>query len=137
MRLLIVERKAGTRPTLFPFNNQIISNQNSAILPSLRLLLRHAVHRAQAPDEVSRINRDDFSGWEKMSQGIERNAIVRAIEYRSQHDSIGDVEISVAGGKASALEDDRLRHGKFDDSELFAVLIAGRLQSAQVRSQRS
>ncbi len=44
-------------------------------LKSLRwLLLRHAVHRAQAPDEISGIDREDLALREQLRQRVERYA---------------------------------------------------------------
>src|SRR5208282_1494566 len=101
------------------------------------LLLRHAVHRAQAPNEISRINRDDFTGRKQVSQRVESDAIVAPVENGGEHHSICDVEIRVTSREAPSFEDDRLRHGEFDHGELSAILIAGGLQTPQVGAQRS
>jgi len=99
------------------------------------LLLRHAVHCAQAPDEISGIDRDYFAGREELRQRVKGDAIVGTIEDRGEHDAVGDVKVGVAGGEAAAFEDYGLRHGQFDHGELLAILIAGSLQAAQVSAQ--
>ena len=71
----------------------------------LRLLLGHAVHCAQAPDEISGIDGDDLAGGKQVRQRVKRDAVVGAIEDRREHDSVRDVEVGVAGGKATAFED--------------------------------
>src|SRR5580658_401404 len=100
-----------------------------------RLLLRHAVHRTQTPDEVSGIDGHNLAGREQLNQCVERDAVVRAIEDRSKYDSVGDVKVSVTGRKAPAFEDDGLRHGQLDHRQLPAILVARGLQAAKVGTQ--
>src|ERR1700683_4866927 len=88
------------------------------------LLLGHAVHRAQAPDEIAGVDGDNLASGEKLSECVESDAVIGEIEDRRQHDSVGDIEIRIAGRQAAAFEDHRLGHGQFDDRQLFAVLIA-------------
>src|SRR6478672_11082044 len=64
-----------------------------------RLLLRHAVDRAQAPDEVSAMDADNLTIRKQVSENIQRMAIVWIIEGRHQHQSIRDVKVGVAGGQ--------------------------------------
>ena len=61
-----------------------------------RLLLGHAMHSAQAPDEVAGVDRDDFAGREKFGQRVKSGAIVRAVEDWRQDDTVGDVEVGIA-----------------------------------------
>ena len=55
---------------------------------------------------------------------------------RDQHDAVGDVEIGVAGGQATLLEDDSTGHGKFGDVQGLAYLISGALQTAEIVLER-
>ena len=96
------------------------------------LLLRHAVHGAESPDQVAGIDRDDFAPGERVASVFRAMRSLGSLKTGTEHDAVRDVEIGVAGGQASALEDDRPGHGKFDDGERLAVLIAGGLQAAEV-----
>src|SRR5262250_129474 len=49
-----------------------------------RFLLRHAVHRSKAPDQVSRVNRNDFAGGKLRCQNVECHSIVGIVEHRNQ-----------------------------------------------------
>ena len=82
------------------------------------LLLCHAVHRAQAPDEISRIDGDDLPRREEFGESIEGDAIVCAIENWGEYDSVGNVEIRIARWQTAAFEHHRLGHGKFDYRQL-------------------
>ena len=101
-----------------------------------RLLLRHAVHSAESPNEVARINRDYFARGEQRGQCVERDAVVGIVEDRREHDAVGDVEICVACRQASLFEDDCAGHGKFDDVQRLAGLIARGLQAVKIFAQR-
>src|ERR1035437_6078811 len=65
---------------------------------SRRLLLRHAVQRAQAPDQLRAVNAHHFPAGEVLAQYGQRRAIVGVVEGRCQHQPVGDVEVGVAGG---------------------------------------
>ena len=43
---------------------------------------------------------------------VEREAVVRVVEYRDKHRLVGDVEIRVTGRETDAIEPERRRHGK-------------------------
>jgi hypothetical protein len=62
------------------------------------LLLRHAVHCAKAPYEITGIDRYDLAGRKDFRQRVECDPIVGAIEDWHEHDSIRNVEIRVTGG---------------------------------------
>jgi hypothetical protein len=63
-----------------------------------RLLLRHAMNCAQAPDKVSAVYADDLTIWKHVGKNIERTAIIRIVEGRHQNQAVGDIKIGVAGG---------------------------------------
>src|SRR4029077_4386814 len=104
-----------------------------SVVKALRgLLLRHAMHSAKTPYEISRVDGDDFALRKKLRQGVQRDTVVGTIENRRENDSVSNVEISVACGKSAAFEDNRLRHGDLYNIERPAVLIASGLQAAEV-----
>lgn len=92
-----------------------------------RLLLSHTVHRSKSPDQITAVNGHDLTRGENLRERIESDPVVGPIEDRDEHNFIRDIEIGVTGGQPPAFEDDRLRHGKFDNVQLSSVLIAGRL----------
>ena len=69
-------------------------------------------------------------------QGVERLAVGGVVEGRDEHQTVGDVEVGVAGRQPLAVEDDRLGHRQRDDAERLAVLVAGLLEPSQVLLQR-
>lgn len=79
------------------------------------MLLGHAVHGAEAPDEIPGIDGDNFAGGKKLGQRVEGDAIVGAIENGREHDTIRDIEIGIAGGQAAAFKNNGLRHGEIDN----------------------
>ena len=97
-----------------------------------RLLLRQAVQRAEAEDEVDAVNADDLAVGEELGQGIEGDAVGRIVERRNEHEAVGDVEVGVAGRQPLAVEDDRPGHRQLDDAERLPILVARGLQPAQV-----
>src|ERR1700757_4957882 len=60
--------------------------------PLPRLLLGHTMQRAEAPDQVAGVDGNDFAGREELGQNVEREAVVRVIEYRDENNAIRDVE---------------------------------------------
>src|ERR1700722_3291575 len=118
-------------------NNRVIGDAQHSSPPSKRwLLLGHAVHGAESPDHVARIDRDDLPRREQVCQRVQSDAVIGIVEDWHQHDAVCDVKIGVAGRKASLLEDHRTRHGKFDNVEGLAGLIARALKTAKVILQR-
>src|ERR1035437_1753358 len=65
--------------------------------PSRRLLLRHAVQRAQAPDQLRAVDAHHFPIRELSGEDGQRRAIVWVVEGGRQHQSVGDVKVGVAG----------------------------------------
>src|SRR5262249_11995554 len=86
-------------------------------------LLGHAVDGAKAQDQIAAVDADDFAVRQKFRQGVERDPVVGIVEYRHEDNSVGDVEISVAGRQALAVEKDRRGHGECLDSQRLTVLI--------------
>ena len=72
----------------------------------------------------------------RLGQDIEGDAVGRIIECRDEHQSVGDVEVGIAGRQPLALEDNRPGHGQLDDAERLSVLVARRLQAAEVVLER-
>ena len=72
----------------------------------------------------------------KVSENIERDAIVGIVEGRHQHQSIGDVKIGVAGGQPLSAKDNGAGKRQFDDLQLASLKISGGAQAAQVFLQR-
>ncbi len=54
-------------------------------------------------------------------ENVERDAVVGIVKRGNQHQSVGDVEVGIAGRQALAAKDDRARQRQFDDGELLAV----------------
>src|SRR5437660_12791044 len=104
--------------------------------PLTRLLLGHAMHGAEAPDQVAGVDGNDFAGREELGQNVQRDAIVRVIEYGNENNAIRDVEVAVASGQAPAFEDDGRRHEQLNDLEAFAVLIGRGLEPAEILCER-
>jgi hypothetical protein len=110
------------------------SERNSRRLSRLGsgLLLGHAVHGAESPDQVAGKNRYYFSRGKYGGQGVEGNAIVGIVEDWNQHDAVGDVEIGVAGGEAAVLEDYGRGHGELDYVERLALLVGHGSETAEI-----
>src|SRR5277367_5761897 len=95
-----------------------------ASLSDARLLLRHAVQRAEAEDEIAAGDPDDLASREESGESIESDSIVCIVECGDDDDFVGDVEIRVTGGEALAIEVDRRGHRERFYAERIAVLIA-------------
>ena len=105
-------------------------------LLSAGLLLRHAVHRSKSPDQISRVNSDNFAIRKYIGQRVESDAIVGVVEYWDQHHAVSNIEIGVAGGQTASFEDHRSGHRKFDDRERLSILIGGGAEAADIFAQR-
>src|SRR5262245_49453469 len=68
-----------------------------------RLLLRHAVKRAQPPHHFARTDADDAAVWKELRERTERHGIVAVVENRHEDHTVGDVEIGVARRQALAI----------------------------------
>ena len=91
---------------------------------------------AEAEDEVDAVDADDLAIGEQLGQGIEGDAVGRIVERRNEHDSVGDVEIGIAGRQPLALENNGRGMGSSTTWRGCAVLVAGVLQPAQVVLER-
>src|SRR5512135_550678 len=120
--------------SIYPFFICHVSS-NLRIRPA-RLLLRKAVDRAEAEDEVDGVDADDPAVGEERGQGVERLAVGRVIEGRDEHQAVGDVEVGIAGWEPLPPEDDRLGHRQVDDAERLAVLVARRPEPPPVLLER-
>ena len=72
----------------------------------------------------------------QLGQDIECDAVGRIIERWNEHDSVGDVEIGIAGRQSLAVEDDWPGHGQLDDAEGLPILVACVLQPAKIICKR-
>ena len=104
---------------------------------SRRLLLGHAVHGPESPDEISGIDGGDFSGREQLGQSFEGDTVVGAVEYRNQNHSIRNVEVRITCRKSPPFENNGLGHRKFNHCELPTILVASGLQAPEIRPKRS
>src|SRR5664280_3800133 len=102
---------------------------------SSRLLLRHAVQRAQSPDEVPAINPDNLTIGKYCGEGIECDPIVGIAEYGHKHQLVGDVEIGIAGGQAPSTKVYRSRHWQLHHAQRMARLVGALLQPSEVVAQ--
>ncbi len=89
----------------------------SAPTPGLRLLLRHAVDRAEAGDQLGARNSDDLAVRDRLAQDRERAGVAGAAEDRDQHDAVRDVEVRVARRAAVARDLEARRHRQLDHRE--------------------
>src|ERR1700722_6468104 len=80
-----------------------------------RLLLRHAMHGAQAPNQVAGIDRNDRTGSKEFSKRVQRDAVVGIVEHGNKHDAVSYIKIRVAGRESAAFEDHRAWHGNLND----------------------
>src|SRR5262245_33993339 len=60
------------------------------------LLLRQAVERPEAEDQVDAVDADDLAIGEELRQGVQRDAIGRVIEGGNQDQAVCDVEVGIA-----------------------------------------
>src|SRR5437667_7302767 len=79
------------------------------------LLLRHTVHRAEAPDQISRVDAHNLAIWEKVGENIERNAVVRIVKNRHEDNSVRNIKIRVACWQAAFFKNYRSGHGQLDN----------------------
>ena len=86
------------------------------------------MQRAESPDQVDRVNADDFAAGEKLGQDVERHAVVWVVKGRHENLAVGDVKVCVAGGQALATKHDGARKGQLDNGELLAAERARRFE---------
>jgi len=90
------------------------------------------VEGAEAPDEVYGVDADNFAGGEELGEDVEGDAVVGIVERWDEDQSVGDVEVGVAGGEALVAEHDRARQGQLDQRELLAGEGAGGFEADEV-----
>src|SRR2546425_12200854 len=96
-----------------------------------RLLLRHAVERAQTPDQVQRRDAHDAPIGKQLLQYGLSYAVVPVVEGRKQHDAVGNVEVGVAGRQSLVLVEHRTRHRQGDYPQGQLVLAPHRAHPSQ------
>ena len=64
------------------------------------LLLRHAMKRPQTPDQVDRIDADDFSIGITRLEGLQRIVVGRITERRDDDGTVDKVVVAVARGQS-------------------------------------
>ncbi len=116
----------------------MIGNHNRSCprLQGCRLLLGHAMQRAESPDQIDAVDADDLAIGKQLGQNVQRHAVVGIMKCRHQHQPIGDIEIRIAGGQALAAKDDGARQRQFDDRELLSVQRARGLEAREILGQR-
>ncbi len=72
----------------------------------------------------------------QLRERVQRDAVVRVVESRHQHQAVGDIEIRVAGRQALAIEIDRLGHGQRDHAQSGAAQQASDSRAAARSSLR-
>lgn len=82
------------------------------------------------------MNSDDFSVGEAGGDDVERVSVVGIVEGGDEDRFVGDVEVCVAGRESLTVEDDRGGHGKLDDLERLAFVIAEGAEAFEVLGQR-
>src|ERR1035437_8247132 len=85
------------------------------------LLLREAVQRAEAPDQIHGGYADDGTVAEQPAQNAERHAVVRVVEGRDDDGGVADVKIRVARRQPHAVKIKRRRHRQLHDFGLAAI----------------
>jgi len=100
------------------------------------LLLCHAVLRAEPPDEVDCINADDLTIRKKLGENSQGNSIVRIVKCGDKDQSVGDVEVCIAGRESLVPEDYGSRQRQFNDRELFSLKGTSGLQAFEVLGKR-
>src|SRR5450432_1581977 len=88
-----------------------------------RLLLSHAVERAQAEDQVAAGDAYYFAIRKEIGQRVQGCAIVGVVEGWDDYQFTGYVKVCVAGGKTLVVEIDWGGHGESFDAEWAAVVI--------------
>src|SRR5438445_4974049 len=101
-------------------------------LHNRRMLLGHAVDRAETPDQVSAIYSDDFTVRKDVGKDVESYTIVWIIENRDEHEAVGNIEICITRGKPAAFEIHRSRHGQINCRERLAAFDGCVSQAADV-----
>src|SRR6202007_3070470 len=79
---------------------------------------------------------DHFVSGEEFGKNVERPAVVRIIKGGNQDETVGNVEVAIAGGQTLALEDDRSRHGQLHNLEGLAMEVAGGPEAIEILSKR-
>src|SRR5882724_8275142 len=100
----LCQRGLSTRP---PRRIRSPTKPRQAELASLsdsRLLLGHAMERAESEDQIAARNARHFTVRKQTRKCIQRHTIVQVVERGHEHDFVGDVKIRVACGKALAID---------------------------------
>jgi len=80
----------------------LLRTGKSALRLANRLLLRQAMERAEAQDQIDGVNSHHGSIFEQFGQRAEGDSIVRIIKRGNDHRPVGNVKIGIAGGQAAA-----------------------------------
>ena len=97
------------------------------------MLLGDAVEGAAAPDEIAGVDRDDGSIGDEFAKHVEGGFVGFAkTEDGDDHDSVGDVEVTVAFRDALALDESWRRSREPNDLEQLVVGIAHRREMLEL-----
>ena len=75
---------------------------------------------AKSPDQISTINSHHVALGKDVGEDVEGDAVIGVIKNRDEHNSICDVEICVAGGKAATFKLKGSGHREIDDGKRLA-----------------
>ena len=95
-------------------------------------LLGHAVDCAEAEDQVSTVDADDFAIEEIFRKDVQRNAVIRIVEDRNENEFVGNVEIGIARGKSLSIEIDWSGHREFFYAKLPPSLIFALFENREI-----
>ena len=86
-------------------------------------------------DQIGAVDAAHLAVGEELRQGVQRDAVVRVVEGRDEHQPVGDVEVGVAGREPLPSKKSGAGIGSFTDLQSRAAFRALRF-SAEVRSSR-
>ena len=101
-----------------------------------RLLLRHAMQRAQAQDKVCACDSHHLACRKQVGQFVQGHTIVGIVESRHQHNLVRDVEVCVARRQTLPVEINRFGHWECFYPERSAVLITHLFQQREILLKR-
>jgi hypothetical protein len=94
--------------------------RSQARLPPSRLLLRHAMQRAESQHQIAAGNSNNFATRKKRSQRIQRHAIARISKRRNNQQLVGNIKIGITGGQPLLIEINWRRHRQRNHAQRFS-----------------
>lgn len=90
---------------------------------------------SEAPDEIDRVYADNCAVGKTGGDGVEGVPVVGVVEGGNQDESVGDIEVGVAGRQTLAGKGDRCRHRQGDDFEAVPIQVSRSSQAFEVLCQ--